>query len=160
MPLHAQELSVCVDAYTRLDGDTVRVFEEELQGIARKSGLSLRFLQNQSHCPEIRIRIQAQGQKEVSALGATRVLNGRIQPELEIYVTPVATLIRSSLPVLLGRAMARVAAHEIGHYLLQESDHSDGLMSESFTAAHLLVKDHRSFRIPLATYADARRVGR
>jgi hypothetical protein len=43
----------------------------------------------------------------------------------------------------LGKAVGRDAAHEIGHFLLQTTDHSDGVMSQGFKGAQWF---HRSFR--------------
>lgn len=154
-PLQAQHLTICLEERANLDADTMKVFEEELLGIAQKSGFTLRLLTEPSECRDVRIRIQSRSSVELGALGATRVKDGRILPEIEIYSASVAKLIRSGLPSLVGRGMARVAAHELGHYLLQETTHSNGLMGECFSAAHLLVKDHRSFRLPMTVVALA-----
>ena len=148
-PLFSQDLTVCLEVQANLDADTIKVFEEELEAIARLSGLTLRLLNQPSECQDIRLSIQSLARGEISALGAARVKDGRILPEIEIYATSVAKLIRSTLPALVGRGMARVAAHEIGHYLLQTTAHSKDLMTEYYAAPHLLAKDHRSFRIPL-----------
>jgi hypothetical protein len=59
----------------------------------------------------------------------------------------------------MGRAMARVAAHELGHYLLQNRSHSDGVMTEVFTGARLMTADKQSFRIPLLRTSPAARDG-
>ena len=149
-PLFSQDLTVCLEVQANLDADTLKVFGEELQSIARLSGLTLRLLHRPRECRDIRLSIQSLAQTEISALGAARVKDGRILPEIEIYATSVAVLVRSTLPALVGRGMARVAAHEIGHYFLQTTAHSKDLMTEYYAAPHLLVKDHRSFRIPLA----------
>ena len=155
--LHSRDLTVCLDVQTKLDADTMRVFEEELKAIARLSGLGLRLLNLQGECQDIRLIIQSVARTEISALGGARVKDGRVLPDIEIYASSVAHLVRSTLPALVGRGMARVAAHEIGHYLSQTTSHSKDLMSEYFGAAHLLVNDHRSFRIPLAAQNRERR---
>lgn len=158
-PLRAEGLTICIEHQTTLDEDTVKVFEKELSEIARASGLPLRLVRQMSECEQIRIRIQSIATTEISALGATRVTNGRIQPEIEIYATTISKLLRSTLPVLVGRAMARVAAHEIGHYIEQSGTHStdhNDLMAEYYTAAHLMAAGKKSNRIPLVARADAR----
>jgi len=157
MPIFSQELSVCLEAHASLDVDTIKVFREELKAIARISGLSLRVVDQPGECQDIRVSIQFLSRTEISALGATRVRDGRILPEIEIYATSIKNLVRSTLPALVGRGMARVAAHEIGHYLLQTTTHSKDLMSECFGAAHLLVNNNRSFRIPLVALAQGPR---
>jgi hypothetical protein len=158
-PLFSQDLTVCVDVRATLDAGTMRAFGEELQAIARLSGLSLRLLNRPSECQDIRLTIQSIAPSEISALGAARVKDGRILPEIEIYATSVATLMRSRLPALVGRGMARVAAHEIGHYLLQTTSHSKGLMTEYYAAPHLLVKDNRAFRIPSRATPERTQIG-
>ena len=152
-PLFSQDLTVCLEIRANLDADTLRVFSEELQTIARSSGFTLRLLRQPSECHDIRLTIQPFSRADSSALGAARVKDGHILPEIDVYASSVAALLRSTLPALAGRGLARVAAHEIGHYVLQTTTHSGDLMSEYYTAARLMVKDHRSFRIPFAAAA-------
>jgi hypothetical protein len=56
----------------------------ELQSIARLSGLTLRLLHRPRECRDIRLSIQSLAQTEISALGAARVKDGRVLPEIEI----------------------------------------------------------------------------
>ena len=60
---------------------------------------------------------------------------------------------------LMGRALGRSVAHELGHYLMRSKTHTDtGLMRASFTPADLVSSRHQRFRLPadavrlLATY--------
>ena len=49
---------------------------------------------------------------------------------------------------LIGRALGRVLAHEIGHYLLILRSHTpDGLMQPSFKAAALVAPDRGAFAL-------------
>jgi hypothetical protein len=148
-PLFSRNLTVCVEVYTALPVGAITVFEEELKSIASISGLSLQILHQPEECGDVRLQVKSMPPTESSALGAARVRDGRVLPTIEIYATSISALMRSTLPALVGRGMARVAAHEIGHYVLQSTSHSKGLMTEYYTAAHLLVKDNRPFRIPL-----------
>ena len=79
---------------------------------------------------------------ERSVLGRAALESGRIMPVLEVYVEPVVSLIghvRSSRRI--GRALARVAAHEVRHYIRQDPGHFHyGLMREGFYG-HELVED-------------------
>jgi hypothetical protein len=53
--------------------------------------------------------------------------------------------------MLLGRAMGRALAHEIGHYLLASKLHTArGLMQASHTASEFFGADRRSFAIDAA----------
>lgn len=148
-PLFSQDLAVCLEDRTKLDSETLQVFGQELRAIARSSGITLRILEQPGQCRDIRLTIRPFSHAEISALGAARVEDGRVLPEIEVYASSVAGLVGSRLPALLGRGLARVAAHEIGHYVLQTTTHSGELMSESYTRPRLMVNDHRSFRIPL-----------
>jgi hypothetical protein len=49
---------------------------------------------------------------------------------------------------LLARAMGRALAHELGHYLLASTAHTEGgLMKAVLTAVELFMPDSRGFRI-------------
>ncbi len=70
------------------------------------------------------------------ALALTHSVDGVIQPLIEIDCAKVATFIRSSAD--LPRALARVLAHELLHYLLQEPCHAEhGIFQFSFTPFEL-----------------------
>ena len=66
--------------------------------------------------------------------------DGRIAPELRVFMGPIARLVGTRLPYLLGVAMARVAAHELGHYLRQDDSHDrdGGIMSAGLTGPKLI----------------------
>ena len=147
--LFAHDLTVCLRNEARLDADTLAVFERELTGISTLSGLSLRLLPCAGGPAGLRLTIQTQSLLEPSALGAARTQGPRVLPEVELYAKHIAALLPAQLPSLMGRAMARVAAHEIGHYLLQRCDHGGELMAEAFTGARLIAGNRQSFRIPL-----------
>jgi hypothetical protein len=86
------------------------------------------------------------------------------QPEQEIYLSYANALammdeargvvgLVADMPIaqretLLGRAMGRALAHELGHYLLASKDHTTrGLMKAVLTAAELFAPDTGSIRI-------------
>jgi hypothetical protein len=80
-------------------------------------------------------------QLEPATLGSTHVSNGKVQPFIEISCDRIkAALSRNwAWPgsrvsaELLGRALARVAAHEMFHALTESVDHEEvGLMKPSF----------------------------
>jgi len=61
---------------------------------------------------------------------------------------PMRRLTKDIVSRLLGRAIGRVAAHELGHYLLQRSGHArDGLMRPSYTTDDLIGDWLRPFRV-------------
>lgn len=115
----AEPLHLCVAA--GIDTGVRASWEQELQRIAEASGVELRF----TDCigQVIRVRFVQSSATEPTALGAAQVTRGRVQPALEIYTAPVADMIGTTLPGPLGKALARVTAHELRHYLAQEQTH-------------------------------------
>lgn len=151
-PASALDLRLCPDRLAGFDRFTEQAFVEELGRILTVSGKTLRVLPCESPSPEaLRLRVKARPQAEqpADALGAARInQQGRILPECAVYVSPVAQLVGTRLPAVLGKSLARVAAHELGHYLHQREQHDhDGLMTESFTAPLLLAASPGHFRI-------------
>lgn len=67
------------------------------------------------------------------------IRNGdRISPNLEVFLKPVAAVTGDPGWDALGRALARVAAHELLHYLTQRPDHdADGLFDDRLTPDYL-----------------------
>jgi hypothetical protein len=73
-----------------------------------------------------------------TALGLTRVAQGRPLPQIELYLNPILRLLDTRTPALVGRALARVAAHELVHYVSRRTDHdAAGLFQASYRPAHL-----------------------
>jgi hypothetical protein len=67
------------------------------------------------------------------------------------YDMPVKRLPRELRDRLIAQAIGRVAAHELGHYLLQRAGHDDrGLMRRRYVAAELVGDWLDPFKIPNA----------
>lgn len=113
-------------------------WEGELRKIFETSGRALRL----AGCDEdgaVRVYFKRFHPRESSALAAARTWRDRVLPMLEVYTEPVAALIGTRLPGLLGKAMARVTAHELTHYVRQETEHAAaGGFSGQYTAGLLL----------------------
>ncbi|MBM3794349.1 MAG: hypothetical protein FJW31_09820 [Acidobacteria bacterium] len=77
---------------------------------------------------------------EPTALGAARIERRRVTGDVKLFQQPIANLIGSRLPLLLARAMARVAAHELRHWREQDHGHlgQHGWQAASVGTAHLL----------------------
>lgn len=81
---------------------------------------------------------QAAAEHPADALGAMKVRQGRIAPPALVFVDQVAHHSRASGERALGRALARVAGHELLHFLRQTQQHEDqGLMRDKLTAHDL-----------------------
>ena len=80
------------------------------------------------------------------ALGRAPVVDGKIIPALEVFKGPVAELSGTNDLEILGRALGRVAAHELLHYLLQQSGHNvTGLLQERLDPEALRSEDRRGY---------------
>ena len=148
-PLTGRALGLCLENAARVDNDTLKVFRAELGRVFSESNRQADF----EDCGPDAIRIDFQIESpadEPSALGGIRQRDGVLFPEIALFVSPTAEIIGSRLPALLGRALARVATHELGHWLSQSSAHaSRGVMMERLSAAHLLAVDSSGiFRVP------------
>jgi hypothetical protein len=96
-------------------------------------------------------------------LGSTAFRDGMAEPVLRISMGSVRGLVDRTRwsgqrvddwppamrQELVGRALGRVLAHEIGHFLLAWRRHTPrGLMRAEFDAVELLQTDRRAFRLP------------
>jgi hypothetical protein len=80
------------------------------------------------------------------ASGRSPVVDGKIVPALEVFKGPVAQVSGANDLETLGRALGRVAAHELLHYLLQQSGHNvTGLLQERLGATTLRSEDRRDY---------------
>jgi hypothetical protein len=146
--LTAGTLELCVENPARLDEFTLRAFQTELGNILDLSGRPATFTPCRPGVVTITLRRQPPDE-ESSALGRTRHVNGRLVPDIELFAAPTVQIVGTVLPGVLGRAMARVATHELGHWLSQGSGHSTrGFMMERLSAAHLMASDRGLFRLP------------
>ncbi len=80
------------------------------------------------------------------ALGRASTAGGKILPNLEVFLEPVAALAGTQDLEILGQALGRVAAHELLHYLLQQSGHDDdGLLQARLGSSELRNRDRRDY---------------
>lgn len=142
--LLAKDLSICIDDRAKLDGSVREVFHEELRSLA-----PIRLESCSS--AEVRLTIEQRPAPEHDgALGAAKRSGSRIEPELLVFVEPVSRLLYSRLPFYVGKALARVASHELAHYLKQQTRHEhDGVLTEHLTQGRLMAADSSSFRVRL-----------
>jgi hypothetical protein len=146
--LIAGGLELCIENPARLDEFTVQAFRGEIQRIAQLSNRPIAF----AGCRSGHVRIVLRNEppdEETSALGAIRQQDGRLLPEIELFVSSTSRLINTRLSGILGRALARVATHELGHLLTRRATHRDnGVMMERLSAAHLMASDRNFFSLP------------
>jgi hypothetical protein len=125
------EVTVCLEDQVGLDRSARVAFEREITRLVGDRGARL----VDSPCRQgVVLRFRAEPPLRYrTALGLVFRHGGRILPVLEIYVNPIVRhLDTARAPAVVGRAIARVSAHEIVHYLDQRSDHDpDGLLAEA-----------------------------
>ncbi len=79
-------------------------------------------------------------------LGLTMWSRGRILPRIEVFSEPVAEFTRAGDLQTLGRALGRVAAHELGHYVRQTTEHDEkGPMRADLPSSELVAADRSPF---------------
>lgn len=143
----AQSRQVCLDDQAGLTAPAEGAFYREFQSLAGPRGVQL--IEEGCEPDSIRLTIyqQAAGRKG-DALGGARVEGSAIAPRLEVYVDRVIALLpETQCWTVIGRAMARVAAHEVAHYLDQRAEHEErGLLRERFSATDLAGEDSYPFR--------------
>jgi len=81
-----------------------------------------------------------------NALGAARLRGSRILPEIEIFRAPVRRLLGVVPASIEGRAFAKIVAHELHHYLRQQTGHTPGGLNGEFYAPQDLMYGSEYFR--------------
>ena len=143
----AEVRSVCVEDRVGLNSFTRNAFKAEVRQLVPVKELRLSI----GRClePAVTVVVAAHPPaRYASALGLAYRSGNRVFPELRVYMQPVLKLLgEQTSAAQLGRALARVAAHELGHYLLQQTDHDDeGLMRRGFEGSELRSEDLARFR--------------
>lgn len=115
--LMASQLCVILEERANLPPVARQLLLSELGAVSHGKAIDARS------CLLVRIR-EAPGQRYSTALGLVQVRQGRVLPLIELYVRPVKELLGRDLhAAALGKALARVAAHELTHYREQRLDH-------------------------------------
>jgi hypothetical protein len=122
-------------------------FYQEFQALVGSRGVDLEDSGCGPDAIHLALFAKAQG-READVLGAARLEQSRIAPRLEIYLDRVVALMPDSRCWnVVGRAVARVAAHEVAHYIDQNTHHSRaGLLQERFSGVQLASDDSYPFR--------------
>jgi hypothetical protein len=135
----SRPVSVCLDDRVRIGRWALHAFNQELSDLLAGSTIRLAS----TACVESAIRISIRSHapaKYQKALGLAFISGDRVLPVLELYTTNILrTLDKQASPERFGRALARVAWHEIRHYVNQQQDHErQGLFTASLNGAQLI----------------------
>jgi hypothetical protein len=139
----AEVRTICLDDRAGLNSFSRKAFSLEL---SRLLGAE-QFVLAMAPCavPAVSLVIAAHPPaRYAQALGLAKRSGERVFPQLEIYTQPVLRIVGVQTgAATLGRALARVAGHELGHYLRQQVHHDDdGLMQVAFGTAYLASHKH------------------
>jgi hypothetical protein len=143
----AETRQVCFDDRVGLNAPAVGSFYREFQVLAGPRGLHI----TDSGCKPGSIQLSLYRRSEghtPDVLGAAYQQGSKVAPRLEIYLDPVLDLMPDSRCWnVAGRALARVAAHEVAHFIEQEQRHTEvGLLQARFSGAELASDDSYPFR--------------
>lgn len=142
-------LKVCLHYDAKTSKDVQKLIQEEIARYEEWLGAKLSFDCAGPAGVFVAVLGRAPAGMELDALGATRLSRGVVMPEVVVF----RETIRELLPVQMrmegteARAIARVVAHELGHYLTASTGHRrNGVNDESLTAGHLLSPPPRKSR--------------
>jgi hypothetical protein len=143
----AQVPEVCLDDRAGLNAPAMGSFYQEFQQLAGAHGVKIEG----GACEPGKIRIlltKGESNHPSDVLGAAPVVTARVEPRFEIYVDRVVALLpETQCWNAVGRALARVAAHEVAHFIDQDLTHSrSGLLQAHFSGAQLAGEDSYPFR--------------
>ena len=142
--------TVCVEdsgelLNTPLRASVLREFRELMGG--RGADLGFGTCRRDSRRIRLEIQVEPPGQLE-GVLGLAYRRSKWIEPRLKVFYGPLVRYLGDpNSTQLIGRAIARVAAHEAMHFLEQQPSHcADGLLRPKFSVWELLGSDRGPFR--------------
>jgi hypothetical protein len=138
MPVAGQPSGVCVEDRVRLERAAMAGFLLEFKTLLPEWEIG--------PCGPGRLRIALRFDPPARfsrALGLTWHAGERVLPAVEVYLNPILRALgEARTPGIVGRALARVAAHEVVHYGMQRLDHdSTGLLRPAFDPVILRGED-------------------
>ncbi len=148
-PTPAQELQVCVRDLAQVKTPARQVLVAELRLLFPRVDLAV-GMNPCDAAPDVHrvdlILLRGRADVPQDVLGLSVMRGGRILPQVEVFTEPVGRLTGTGDLELLGRALGRVAAHELGHYMRQTAEHEDrGPMRAGLTSSELLGDDRAPF---------------
>ena len=141
---------ICMDDSASLLTTPVRAAVlREFQSLMGGHAARIEFGGCASDVPRMQLAIKREppaGLEEV--LGLAYRQRGRIEPQLEVFHGPLIRYLgKPNNANAIGRALARVAAHEAEHFLEQQARHCElGLMRAVLPAYELAAKNRWPFR--------------
>jgi hypothetical protein len=148
----AQTRQVCLVDQAGLNTPALGSFDKEFQTLVGPRGVELAESECQPDAIRLSLYPRAQGH-DADVLGAARLEQSKLEqskiaPRLEIYLDRVVAMMpESRCWNVVGRALARVAAHEVAHFIGQDPRHAEaGLLRAQFSGSQLASEDSHPFR--------------
>ena len=142
--------TVCVEDNESLLTTPVRAaFLREFPAVIGGQGARLAFRSCPADTPRLQLSVSREPPDHLSGiLGMARRRSDRIEPSLRVFYGPLVRYLGApNNASAIGRAVARVAAHEVAHFLEQQPHHcAKGLLRESFPAYELAAPNPWPFR--------------
>jgi hypothetical protein len=140
---------ICLDDRAGLNAPTRASFNKEFALLVASRGLKFDW----TDCDEaddgtIQLSVKPDPPQPLSdVLGRASLAGNSVAPRLEVFLDPVMVLMKDAhCWSIIGRALARVAAHEVGHFADQKAIHRErGLMKAGFTGSELSSDDSSLF---------------
>ncbi|MEX2263493.1 MAG: hypothetical protein WD696_16165 [Bryobacteraceae bacterium] len=144
-----QSLAVCLDDRVHIGSRAEQAFRQELSLLSGSMARLMDGSCSESKSIRISIRTHAPAQYE-TALGLAHTAGGRVLPAIELFaINILRTFGRQVGSERFGRALAKVAFHELQHYIRQEQHHdAGGLFAPSLSGTQLLTAVHQRNTTP------------
>jgi|GEM_PF-3047617 len=139
-----QPVRLCIDYAVKVPAPARAAFQQELRVLLQNQPFEI----SRKSCTEradvlLTVR-QSRPRIPADALGLAVREGDGIGGALEIFLGPLMRATRAGCWETVGRAMARVASHELLHYLEQTAHHDeDGLFAPRLTRELLVQADAR-----------------
>ena len=147
--LHAS-WTVCVEDNESLLNVPVRAaILREFPSVIGGRGARLAFRSCPTDSPRLQLSISREPPDHLSGiLGLALRRSDRIEPSLQVFYGPLVRYLGApNNASAIGRAVARVAAHEVAHFLDQQHHHcAKGLLRARFPAYELAARNPWPFR--------------
>ena len=142
--------TVCVeDSDSLLNTPMQAAFLREFQALIGDRDARLEFGACQAESERIRLAVKGEAPEHwVGILGVARRRRDGIEPSLQVFYGPLVRYLgEPNNASAVGRAVARVVAHEAAHFLDQQPHHChEGLLRARFDAYELVARNPWPFR--------------
>lgn len=151
----AEPVRLCIDYAVKVPAPARAAFQQELRVLLQNQPFEIRRKSCAARTDVLLTVRQSRPLIPEDALGLAVRQGAEISGALEIFLGPLLRTTRAGCWETVGRAMARVASHELIHYLEQTAHHDDdGLFAPRLTRELLVQEEARPMLV--ARFSAAR----